>query len=182
MIDISYLFDGTISSAGIPTGAAITTTRNSTNVLDIIGSNSTGNTSSGLGVGVDLGAMDALELKIDIPTTFTAAGAATLTVDFQCSQSAGSGFKSLLLSNVYPVAQLIAGSPLFRYRWPLNQLLNASAGVLGAPGRYYQFVYTVATGPFTAGSVFAYVAAAGDRRQFYAYPNNYIAAAPAGEI
>lgn len=179
MIDISFIWDGTLSSTGVPTGVALTTTANSTNVLDVIGSNSVGNTNATLGFGRDLGAGAPLELRVDIPVTFT--GGTSLQIDFQCSQSAGSGYKSLLLSNVYPLAQLIAGSPIFRYRWPLNQLLNASSGVLGAPGRYYRFVYTI-VGTMTGGTIFTYLSAEDDRRQFMAYPNNYVANVTAGEI
>lgn len=156
MLDSQLIFDGTLNPVA---GAAITTTRDSTNVIDML-------------VSRDMGAGSLLGLHVQVMQNF--ATLTSLTVDFQASPtSPSSGFVSILKSNVYPVAQLVVGTPIFRYDWPLNQLLNATAGVLKAPGRYYKLVYTVAGSDATAGSVFAYLAPAQDRQEYWTYPENY---------
>lgn len=163
MIDNNLIFDGSLNTGlTAPTGAAIATTRQSTNVID-------------LGVARDLGAGDVLEIHVDIQQAFTAGGAATLQIAFQGSASSGAGFVNMLLSPVYQLADLIVGSPIFRYELPLNQALNDTNGVLNTPPRYLALNYIVTTGPFTAGTVFSYLNAHQDRTQFWGYPSNYTA-------
>lgn len=170
MIDSSLIFDGTINSTapGGVTGVAITSTADSTNTLDLL-------------VGRDMGAGDLLGIHIDITQAFTTTNSATLQIQFEVSAD-NSTFYQVDLSPVYPAAQLIAGAPLFRQGWPLNQLLNAAAGILKAPGRYYKLNYIVGTGVFSAGKVFSYVNPAMDRQQVYNYANNYTAYVATGEV
>ena len=164
MIDASLIFDGTLSYIpGVgPSGVALTTTRVSTNVIDLL-------------TGRDLGAGNILGIHVDVLTTFTAGGAATLQIDFEVGATAGGTYYPLNYSSVIPVAQLTVGSPIFRVALPLNQVLNAVAGVRNTPGRFIRLNYTVATGPFTAGTIFSYVNPIADRQQYFDYPINYTA-------
>lgn len=169
MLDATQLFDGTISAAGVPAGIAITSTRVSTNVLDLL-------------VGRDLGADEPIGIHVDVTTAFTTTNSATLTIDFEVCDTAGGSYLALTYSPVIPVAQLIIGAPIFRVALPVNQVLNATAGILKAPGRYIRLNYAVGTGVFSAGAVFSYISPRQDRNTYYSYPNNYTAAVAAGEI
>lgn len=161
MIDIQQVFDGTFAGTpAVPTGAAITASRVSTNVIDFQ-------------VARDMGAGAILGLHVKVMENF--ATLTSLVVEFQVSAD-NSTFVTILTSPVYPVAQLVIGSPVFRYALPLNQLLNATAGVLAAPGRYVRLNYTVAGSNATTGSVFSYITPINDRDQYYTYPENYVTA------
>lgn len=157
MLDASLIYDGTVSSAGVATGAALTTTRASTNVLDLL-------------VARDLGAGSVLGTQVTVMTALT--GATSLQVGFEVSAD-NSTFYNIQLSPVIPVAQLIAGAPIFRYSVPLNQVLNATAGIPAAPGRYVRLYYTI-VGTFGAGTIFASMIPVNDRVQTYTYPKNYV--------
>lgn len=157
MLDITQIFDGTPPN----TGAAITVTRASTNVLDLL-------------VARDLGAGEILGLHVAVMQNFV--GGTSLQVSFQVSPDTTDGdFVDLIQSPVIPIAQLVVGTPIFRYVLPLNQLLNATAGVLKAPGRYIRLHYTV-VGTFSAGTVMSYLTPAEDRQEYWTYPNNYVSA------
>jgi hypothetical protein len=160
MIDIQQVFDGTISAAGVVTGAALTVTRVSTNVIDLL-------------VARDIGAGNELGLHCNVLTALT--GATSLVVNVEVGATEGGTYYNLMSTPVIPVAQLIAGAPIFRYSMPMNQVLNATAGVLSAPGRYLRLNYTV-VGTFGAGTVFAYINPINDRQQTYIYPENYTTA------
>jgi hypothetical protein len=159
MIDVNLVFDGTpaTSSSG-SVGSAITVSRASTNVIDLL-------------VARDIGGnIAAQELHVDILTAFTAGGSATLQISVDTSAD-NSTFYSLLLSQVIPVASLVVGANIFRYGVPLNQLLNGAT-----PGRYLRLSYTVASGPMTAGTVLSYLTGGIDRQIQNYYARNYVAA------
>jgi hypothetical protein len=172
MIDSSLIFDGTITGDP-PTPVAITAnaaTQASTNIIDWL-------------VGRDVGAGEDLGVHIDIMTAFTTTNSATLNIALQvCATTNGSYITILQGVGAIPAAQLIVGAPLFRYVIPVNQILNATAGVLGAPKRYMQLLYTVGTGVFSAGAVFSYLTPRRDRTEYYSYPNNYTASVVAGQL
>jgi hypothetical protein len=89
------------------------------------------------------------EILLNVNETFTAAGAATLTVTVR--SSASSNMSSPVLhevSTAIPVASLTAGSVV-----PFTPRIPAKAG------RYVDVYYTVATGPMTAGAISAQVIA-----------------------
>lgn len=158
MLDIQQIFDGTFSGTPpAPVGAAITASRVSTNVLDFL-------------VARDMGAGALLGVHVSVLQNF--ATLTSLTIEFQVSAD-NSTFVTILTSMAIPAAQLVVGAPIFRYAFPLNQVLNATAGVLAAPGRYVRLNYTVGGSNATAGTVFAYINPIDDRQQTYTYPRNY---------
>jgi hypothetical protein len=159
MIDPSLVFDGTFNANGSVNGVALTNTTTSTNTIDWL-------------VGRDMGAGALLAIHLDVTQTF--AGGTSLQVDLEVGATAGGTFFALALSPVIPVAQLIAGSPIFRIGYPLNQVLNAVAGIRNTPGRYVRLNYTI-VGTMTAGAVFAWMTPIEDRDQFTVYNNNYTA-------
>lgn len=110
-------------------GQAITATANSTNVLDL------GNTSRS-----DEGAPTILLAQVE--EAFTAAGAATLTVTLETDDNESFSSATVLLSTAaIPKATLVRG-----YQLPIS-FLPANVE------RYIRLVYTVATGPMTAGKI-----------------------------
>lgn len=137
----------TDSNLLLDAAAALTTSRASSNVID-------------LGVSRDLG-QSHLELAWQFITLPTAAGAATVTVAVQTSPD-NSTWTTLLTSDVMPITAFTATAPwgYFRPQLPL--------GVQ----RYVRLNYTIGTGPLTAGTVTASLVlarAAAER----AYPRNY---------
>jgi hypothetical protein len=108
---------------------AITVTADSTNVID-------------LGVaGRDIGVDAEFDLLIEVPVAFTAAGAATMSIALVTDDDVAFGAAvTLFTTGVLGKAAFPAGT-VFKYR--------LSPGVK----RYLKLVYTVATGPMTAGKV-----------------------------
>lgn len=151
MLDANLFFDP------FP-GTAITATGYSANKIDF-------------GVARDVGAgiKGPLEIHVQVRAAFTAAGAATLQIELHGS-AANIVYSEFLVSPVYTKANLTAKRGLFRYRFPVNQL-----NIPIPPCEYYRLKYTVATGPFTAGTLVAWIVAGGDRDMRQEYPNNYTA-------
>ncbi len=165
MLDITQIFDGTAPN----TGVAVTVTRQSTNVLDMLAAR-------------DVGADEPLGIHVLTTAAFTSTLSATLTVSFEVCDTAGGSYLTLLQTPPIPKAQLIAGTEIFRVALPVNQVLNATAGILAQPGRFIALRYTVTTGPMDTGAVFAYLNPRPDRNAFYAVPAAYSVAVAAGEI
>ena len=111
-------------------GQAITATAVSENVLDL-----------GVG-GDDVGQGEALWLNVVVGDAFAAAGAATLTIALQSSDD-NSTFADVVVGGAIAKADLTAAAPALKVGLPTGL------------GRYLRLNYTVATGPFTAGSVSA---------------------------
>lgn len=173
MIDASQIFDGSVTTDP-PTPVAITasaTTQASTNIIDWL-------------AGRDVGAGEPLGIHVDIMEAFTTTNSATLSVALQVCDTTNGTFLTILSSPlVVPASQLIIGCPIFRYAYPVNQILNATAGVLKAPGRYAQLLYTVGTGVFSAGKVLSWITPRLDRSTAGThYAKNYTAAVVAGQL
>lgn len=156
MIDAKLLLDGTIDAEGrgIVSGSALTVSRQSLNTLDMLSQR-------------DVGVGDDLELHVQVGLAFVGVGA-SLQIVFMSSPD-NVTFYEELLSPVYPVALLVAGRRLFRYKWPIWQPNDPGP----KPGRYFRLAYSVQGGPFTAGTVIAYVTGGGDRQVFIPYGPNY---------
>lgn len=118
-----------------PSGSAITVTRDSTNVIDLLNPRDLGN------------AGYPLKLAVFVTTAFTAGGAGTLTVEFQGSAD-NLTYTTYAKSRAYAIADLVVGSRLLAIDWPMRD----AVAVLP---RYIKAVYTVATGPMLTGAVFA---------------------------
>lgn len=120
-----------------PSGTAITVTAASTNVVD-------GQQARDMGVG---DAYERMSVVITVGVTFTAAGAATLTVQLQGSTD-NAAWTTLIQTDAIPKANLTAGQRIIIPMAPQY----AAPHIAGRP-RYYRLNYVVATGPFTAGQV-----------------------------
>lgn len=167
---------------------ALTVTANSS-VIDVTGAGvgnqpamTAGINAGGTGIiGLDIGAGDGVavpSLNVNVGTTFTAGGSATLTIALQASaansSNAAAGYVTLFTSNAIPVAQLIAGAS---FNFPIPPILLAEVEALP---RFYRLTYTVATGPFTAGALSAIIALGQPNTSTYGnegsqVPNNFIA-------
>jgi hypothetical protein len=123
---------------------AITVTANSTNVYDCRVDDA------------DVGLGEELWVEFVVTEAFTAAGAATLTVSIETSND-NSSYTAVGTTAAIGKATLVVG-----YRFSL--------AVPPAGDQYYRAVYTVATGPMTAGKLTAQIGPrqASDTGKFYA--------------
>ena len=132
---------------------AITATRVSTDKIDLQANNR------------DLGLLDDdLYLVVMVTEAFTAAGAATLTIDLVGDDNSSLSSPTVLqnLGTTIGKATLIVGYEIFKGRLPIGKITE----------RYLGLNYTVATGPMTAGKVRAFFTKDIDK-QFY-YPRGYV--------
>lgn len=125
-------------------GQTVTVTAPTTDVVDV------GNAYS------DIGSSEKLELAINVSTTATAGGAATVTFALQDSAD-NATFTDLSVTKAYPVAELVAGKQIV-------------IPVPPSARRYVRGNFTVATGPLTAGVFNANIVNGAQRN--VAYPNN----------
>jgi len=135
-------------TAGSATGQAVTATANSTNVVD-------------LSLARDIGEGEDLYVQFTVGTAFTAAGSATLTPTIVVSAADTlTTPTTIATAGTIAVATLVAG---YSFAVRLNPLI-ASLGL-----RYLGAIYTVATGPMTAGTITAdIVTEIQDGKKFYA--------------
>jgi hypothetical protein len=135
-------------TAGSATGQAVTATANSTNVVD-------------LSLARDVGEGEDLYVQFTVGTAFTAAGSATLTPTIVVSAADSlTTPTTIAMAGTIAVATLVAG---YSFAVRLNPLI-ASLGL-----RYLGAIYTVATGPMTAGTITAdIVTEIQDGKKFYA--------------
>lgn len=136
ILDAQLVFDDTV---------LLTVTRNSTNVIDL-------SPLYGTNLGRELGVGEDLYLVGVVPVALTSAGATTLQVSLVTDDNTALATPATLYAGpVIPKATLVAN-----YRFLLLKLpIGALAGV--PYERYLGLVYTVATGPFTGGSVYAFL-------------------------
>ena len=135
-------------TAGSATGQAVTATANSTNVVD-------------LSLARDVGEGEDLYVQFTVGTAFTAAGSATLTPTIVVSAADSlTTPTTIATAGTIAVATLVAG-----YSFAVR--LNPQIASLGL--RYLGAIYTVATGPMTAGTITAdIVTEIQDGKKFYA--------------
>ena len=150
ILDALLMFDGDGT-----TPAAITVTRDSTNVIDL-------GAASELSIGEDL------FLTVISNGAFAAAGGATLTIGIAGSVD-NSSWVTFNNTPALTIAQLnsrIVGGMAFPLAADVPARLPG-----GARPRYYKLTYTVATGPFTAGAVHAFLNLGRDQPEVY--PKNF---------
>ena len=142
-------------TAGSATGQAVTATANSTNVVD-------------LSLARDIGEGESLYVQFTVGTAFTAAGSATLTPTVVVSAADTLTTPTTIgTGGTIAVASLIAG---YTFVVRLNPQLFGSTTTVSSLGlRYLGAIYTVATGPMTAGTITAdIVTEIQDGKKFYA--------------
>lgn len=118
---------------------AVTASAVSTNVINL-GPRPAGGTS--------FGSSTEVPLAFSVDTTFTAAGAATLSIEVRSSDN--ENMSSPIVhqkTDAIPVASLTAGADLSNYLGDLR--------IPKLARQYVALYYTVATGPFTAGAISA---------------------------
>lgn len=132
-----------------PTAQAITVTAPSTDVIDL-----------GVAENIGIGDDPSIEILVLCLQTFTAAGAATLQVAIQGSPD-NATWTDMAMTNAIGKASLVAGAEVAR--WSMPSLIAGQA-----MPRYLRLNFTVATGPMTAGTIYAGLLL--DRQENYAYP------------
>lgn len=131
-------------------GVALTVTRVSTNVVDLNMTRDIGSTN------------EPMQLLFQFGTLPTASGAATVTVLLETSAD-NSTFIALATSATVGKAAFTVTDPSGGIRMVLPSITD----------RYVRLTYTIATGPLTAGTVFAGLVLARDTNR--AYARNYTA-------
>lgn len=116
-----------------PALSAITVTRVSTNVIDLLNARD-------IGVG-----HPPMYLTVGVNAAFTAAGAGTLTIQAQGSID-NATYSTYAESRALSIAELTPVNRLFTMAWPMRAAQDAFP-------RYLRLNYVVATGPMTAGSL-----------------------------
>ncbi len=154
IIDRNLVFDGGLALAFVP----ITASRPSTDVID-------------MGVARELSPGNPLAITVLSNGLFAAAGAATLAIDVQGSvdNSAWTTYVTELPMSIATLNSRVVGGQ------PFAMALSMPPRQPGAARpRFLRLNYTVATGPFTAGAVLAFLNLGRD--EIETYPRNYVAA------
>lgn len=144
ILDLQTTFSGSTSAAGVKTGDALTVTAISANVLDRSGG-AVVPTLEDEGLS---GPEAWLLVQTDGSADFAAAGAATLTITLESDTTANLATAPVVHFSTAAIAKatMVKNTVLVR-----TQLPSAD---------YKKFIglrYTVATGPFTAGGILAYL-------------------------
>lgn len=173
MILDNYLtFDNAVSIA-IPVGTQV-----STNVIDLgitsgIPSSTAGGGARDIGIGDD----PAMKLLVQVATTFTSAGAATLAVSLQGAVDNGAGapaaFSTWWTSPIYALATLNAGSRLFDMDMP-----RPPDGI--AIPRFLRMSYAVAGATLTAGALSSFIVLDRDDQPYQGTDNSIMGGYPPG--
>jgi hypothetical protein len=160
------IFSGALASP--PTGQTITTTAVSTNVMDLMVGRDIGPGAGFNGQGQMLHAV--------VINAFDNGATPTLQIQIQAAPDNGSGapgtYSTLLETDAISGSSLIAGARLLRTPWPDIQL-NFPAGDIHPP-RFLRLNYIVGSGPFTVGTLLAYLA--DEREERLIYPANFTTA------
>lgn len=155
ILDLQSVFSGATTAAGVTTGQAVTATAISTNVIDLRNAATPVLADEGIS-GCDLW------LIIVVDVTTTSGGATTLQVNLESDSTADLATSATVhwASPIIAKATLVAGYTIARTQLPS-----------GDYERYLGVRYTVATGPFTAGSFRAFLTP--DPQRNVIYPGSF---------
>ena len=172
ILDAFLAFDNAASLA-IAAG-----TQTSTNIIDLgitsgIPSSASGGGARDIGIGDD----PAMKLLVQVVTTFTSGGAATLVVALQGAIDNGAGapaaFSTWWTSPAYALATLKAGARLYDMDMP-----RPPDGI--AVPRFLQLLYTVGAATVTAGAISSYIVLDRDDQMYQGTDNSVMGGYPAG--
>lgn len=172
ILDSYLMFDNAVSLA-IPVGTQV-----STNVIDLgitsgVPSSASGGGARDIGIGDD----PAMKLLVQVATTFTSGGAATLAVSLQGAVDNGSGapaaFSTWWTSPIYALAALNAGSRLFDMDMP-----RPPDGI--AIPRFLRMSYAIAGATVTAGALSSFIVLDRDDQIYQGTDNSILGGYPAG--
>jgi hypothetical protein len=153
------ILDGFLQFSSGQTIAAVVSTIVSTNIIDLgvglVGNQQIPTFAQGGGArDIGIGDDPALKFLVQISTTVTSGGAATLVVALQGAIDNGSGapaaFSTWWSSPAYALATLVAGARLFDMDMP-----RPPDGI--AIPRYLQLAYTIGGATTTAGNISSYL-------------------------
>lgn len=174
ILDAFQRFDDA-SSLAIAAGTQVSANVLDYGILSGIPSSANGGGARDMGIGDH----PALKFLVQVATTFTSAGAGTLSVAIQGAPDNGSGapgtFVTWWVSPAYALATLNAGSRLLNMDFP-----RPPDGV--AVPRYVRLLYTVAVATFTAGAVSAFVVLDRDDQMYQGTDNSVLGGYPAGIV
>lgn len=169
----------TLNASGTPTGDSPTaqTANNSTNVIDLhmagIPVLASGQGARDIGIGDD----PALKLLVQVTTTFTSGGSATMQINLQGSTDNGSGaplaFNTWWQSPVYALATLVAGARLLDMDMP-----RPPAGI--AVPRFLRLQWAIGTTTMTAGTIQGYIVLDRMDQMYQGTANSTMGGYPAG--
>lgn len=144
IIDLQTTFSGSTTGAGVKSGDAVTATAISANVLDLR-PQPPNQAIQDEGIS---GPEAWLIVQSDGSADFAAAGAATLTITLESDTAAGLGASPVVHFSTPAIgkAAILKNTVLVRLQLPSDNYK-----------RFLGLRYTVATGPFTAGAILAWL-------------------------
>ena len=172
ILDGLLQFDNAVSLA-IAVGTQV-----STNVIDLgITSGIPSSANGGGARDIGIGDKPAMKLLVQVSTTFTSGGAATLSVGLQGAVDNGAGapaaFSTWYTSPVFALATLNVGSRHMEMDMP-----RPPDGI--AIPRYLRLLYTVAGATVTAGAISSYLVLDRDDQPYQGTDNSILGGYPAG--